>query len=667
MPELTILGALVMVVGVAIPIVAIAHRLRIPAIVGFFVVGVAIGPHGLAWIPDRESVAVLADLGVVLLLFTIGLELSLSRVMRFGWAALRGGALQVSGTLLVAAGVATALGVPTSRALFYGALVALSSTAVVFRVYADRGELDTPHGRVVVSILLFQDLCVVPFMLLIPILADAGTGAAIGNWGGIAGSLLVVAALVAGGRVAVPWILDRIVLLRDRELFTLCIGFFGLGAAFATASFGLSLALGAFVAGLVISESEYGLQAISNVLPFRDMFSGIFFASVGMLLDTRFLIAQPLLVVSAAVIVVLVKGGICTAVVLSLRRTLQSSIVSGIGLAQIGEFSFILASVGDPLGLFSGNDYQLFLSVSVLTMLATPFMTAGARPAAEGIAHLLGRPALIVSGAEKASGVELKDHTIIVGYGLGGRHLARVLAAAGLPYVILEQNGQIVRRARSEGVRIFFGDGTRREVLAQMGGEHARVILFVISSLADERRGVAAARELSPFARIVVRTRFVRAIDDLMHLGASEVVVEEFEASLELFARALEYYEIPSNTIQREVDAVRSEHYGMLRGEPQPNLQLDALKHLGIHGALDLVEVEEGARAVGENATKLNLRRDTGATLIAVVRDGKALYKRDPTFEFRVGDTAVLVGEQEALERGAALFRATGPARQELH
>ena len=662
MRELGILQDLVVVLGVAIPTVAIAHRVRIPAIVGFFLVGAVIGPHGLALIPNAESVTVLADLGVLLLLFTIGLELSLTRVMQLGRVALQGGTLQVGGTLVAVAVVATGLGVPINRAVFYGGLVALSSTAVVFKVYADRGELDTPHGRVVVSILLFQDLCVVPLMLFMPMLADAQAGAAVGNWVGIARSLLVVAILVAGGRVVVPWVLDRIVLLRDRELFTLCIGFFGLGAAFATASFGLSLALGAFVAGLVISESEYGLQAMSNVLPFHDVFSGIFFASVGMLLDARFLIAEPLLVVGAAIGILLLKGLLNAAVVLSLRRGLQTSIASGLALAQVGEFSFILAGVGVPLGLFAGNDYQLFLAVSVLTMVATPFMIARARQTADGLERLLGWARFTVPLPDEGSTVQLKDHTIIVGYGFSGLRLARVLDSARLPYVVLEQNGQVVRSARREGVPIFFGDGTRREVLKRVGCERARVILFVISSTADERRGVDVARELNPAVRIIVRTRFVRAIEDLTRLGASEVVVEEFEASVELFALVLEFYEIPSNTIRRELDAVRSEHYSMLRGESRPDLRLDTLKHLGIHSALDLVQIEEGARAVGGNASTLNLRRDTGATLVAVVRDGKAFYKRDATFQFRVGDTAVLVGDQEALERGAALFRSPAPA-----
>ena len=663
MRELGILQDLVIVLGVAIPTVAIAHRLRIPAIVGFFLVGAVIGPYGLALIPNAESVTVLADLGVLLLLFTIGLELSLTRVMQLGRVALQGGALQVGGTLVAVAAVATGLGVPINQAVFYGGLVALSSTAVVLKVYADRGELDTPHGRVVVSILLFQDLCVVPLMLFMPMLADAQAGsAAVGNWAGIARSLLVVAILVAGGRVVVPWVLDRIVLLRDRELFTLCIGFFGLGAAFATASFGLSLALGAFVAGLVISESEYGLQAMSNVLPFHDVFSGIFFASVGMLLDARFLIAQPLLVVGATVGILLLKGLLSAAVVLSLRRGLQASIASGFSLAQVGEFSFILAGVGVPLGLFAGNDYQLFLAVSVLTMVATPFMIACARQTADGIERVLGRSRFTAPLPDEESAVQLKDHTIIVGYGFSGRRLAHVLDSARLPYVVLEQNGQAVRSARREGVPIFFGDGTRRAVLERVGCERARVILFVISSTADERRGVVAARELNPAVRIIVRTHFVRAIEDLTRLGASEVVVEEFEASVELFALVLEFYEVPSNTIRREVDAVRSEHYSMLRGESRPDLQLDTLKHLGIHSALDLVQVEEDSAAVGGNPSTLNLRRDTGATLVAVVRDGKAFYKRDATFQFRVGDTAVLVGEQEALERGAALFRSPAPA-----
>ncbi len=337
--------------------------------------------------------------------------------------------------------------------------------------------------------------------------------------------------------------------------------------------------------------------------------------------------------------------------------------VSGLGLAQVGEFSFVLASVGRPLGLFAGTDYQIFLSASVLSMLAAPFLASGARPVADGVARLLRRPPLTVLPHQRDSITELRDHAIIIGYGLVGRHLTRVMRAASIPYVVLEQNGRQVRRARESGVNILFGDGTRREVLEEVGVDRARVVVFAIASPADERRGVTMARHLSPSVRIVVRTRWVLAIEDLRKLGANEVVVDEFESSLELFARILEFYEIPTNVIYRELDIVRSQHYGVLRGEARPDMKLDALRHLGIHAALDLLEVEEGSAAVGESPTSMQLRSRTGAVVVTVVRDGKAFYRQDPAFRFQPGDTVVLVGDAEALERGSALFR---PATDEM-
>lgn len=651
-----VLQDLVILLALSIPIVALAQRLKTPPIVGFLLVGVLVGPHSLGLISQPAVVQELAEVGVVLLLFTIGLELSLSRILKMGGLVLQGGALQVALTLAAAAGVArVALGSPANEALFWGALIALSSTAIVLKAYSDRGELDTPPGRVVVSILLFQDLCVVPFMLLVPVLAGTGLGeTTLGE--ALFASGLVVAGMLFAGRFLVPWLLGRIVLFRNRELFTLCVGFLGLGAAYVTASFGLSLALGAFLAGLVISESEYGLQALSDVLPFRDTFSGIFFTSVGMLLDVTFVAERWPWVAGATAVVLILKTLLATGVVRTLRRSFQASLASGLSLAQVGEFSFVLASVGLPLGLLGEDDYQLFLAASVSSMLVAPFLISGSRPIAERAGRWLGRPEIPLGPREEAAVEGLRDHAIILGYGLSGRHLTRVLRAADLPYVVLEQNGQLVRRAREEGVRIFFGDGARREVLEHAGIVRARVLVIAIASPSDERRAVSLARSLNPSSRIVVRTRYVKAIDDLMRLGATEVVVEEFEATLELFARVLEFYEIPANTIQRELDTIRSEHYRVLRTPLVP--ELDPLGRLGIHRVLKLIEVEEGSRAIGESPVSLELRRRTGAVVIAVVRDGSALYQSDPSFEFRRGDTVVLVGDPEALERGADPFRA---------
>ena len=664
MNDLSVLLDLAIIIGLAIPIVALAHRVRVPPLVGFLLVGVVIGPHGVALIPESEEVSALSEIGVVLLLFAIGLELSLSDVLRRGRAVMVTGGAQMAGMLGLAVLLGVATDTPLGRTLFYGALAAMSSTAVVTKSYADRGELDTPHGREVVSILVFQDLCIVPLILLLPLLGREEGATGISVWTRMLASLAVMTALVIGGRFAVRRVLDHIVGLRDRELFTLCVGFFGIATALVTEAAGFSLAIGAFLAGLIISESEYGLQALSDVLPFRALFSGVFFTSIGMLLDLSFVLNQPLVLVAATLVLILVKSIVAAGAVLVRGSGLETSLMTGLSLAQVGEFSFVLAAVGLPLGLFAGDDYQGFLSVAALSMMATPFLIKSARPISESIgARFKGSVwkdhATDVEAAAAAGAAELTDHAVVVGYGVAGRYLARMLQAAGIACAVVDQDAELVRRARADGLPAVYGDGTRHAMLERVACTHARIIVFAISSPVEERRGVAVAREVAPAAQIVVRTRYVRAIDDLMRLGANQVVVEEFEASLELFARALESYAIPATRIAHELEAVRNEHYGLLRGTAAPDLTLDTLKHLGIHDALEIVEVEEGAAAVDENAQTLDLRQQTGAVQVAVVRDGQPIYQLDQTFRYRPGDTAVLVGDREALDRASALFRRT--------
>ena len=467
--------------------------------------------------------------------------------------------------------------------------------------------------------------------------------------------LATITALVIGGQFIVRKTLNRIVLFRDPELFTLCIGFFGIGTALVSAWAGFSLAIGAFIAGLVISESEYGLQALSDVRPFRAVFSGIFFISTGMLLDVPAVVAQLDVLVPVLAVVFTLKVVLVTASVLAAGGIFTTALISGLSLAQIGEFSILLAALGLPLGLFREGDYQLFLSAAVLSMMATPFLIRSARSVAERIAPS-GRGPGGLAPADAASADQMADHTIIVGYGVAGRYLARVLDAAGIPCIVVEHDANLVRSAREDGLPVTFGNGTQRAVLKHVGARRARIIVFAISSPTEERRGVSISRDLNPTAQIVVRTRYTRSIDELMSLGATDVVVEEFEVSIELFAKALESYRIPINRIWQEAAAVREEHYGLFRGTAEPDLRLDALKHLGIHDALELVEIRDGANVTGMSAKSLRLRRRTGAVQIAVVRDGQPFYRREPDFHYRAGDTVVLVGDRDSLDRAIALF-----------
>lgn len=562
----------------------------------------------------------------------------------------------MSGTLLCVAALALAFGISPGQSIFYGMLAAMSSTAIVSKTYGDRAELDTAQGRSVISILLFQDLCVLPLILLLPVLAglEAADMGAVGIE--FARGLAIITALVIGGQFIVRKTLDRIVLFRDPELFTLCVGFFGIGTAVVSAWAGFSLAIGAFIAGLVISESEYGLQALSDVLPFRAVFSGIFFISTGMLLDIPAVVAQFDVLIPVLAAVFGLKAVLVTLSVRAAGGILTTALISGLSLAQVGEFSILLAALGLPLGLFREGDYQLFLSTAVLSMMATPFLIRIAGSVAGRVAQAV-KGSRELAPADTDSGDEMSDHTVIVGYGVAGRYLARVLDAAGIPCIVVEHDANLARRAREDGLSVTFGDGTQPAVLKHVGARRARIIVFAISSPTEERRGVHVARDLNPAAQIVVRTRYTSSIDELMSLGATDVVVEEFEVSIELFAKALESYRIPINRIWQEAATVREEHYGLFRGTAEPDLRLDALKHLGIHDALELVEISEGAKVIGMSATSVRLRRQTGAVQIAVVRDGQPMYRREPDFHYRAGDTVVLVGDRDSLDRAIALFQ----------
>jgi monovalent cation:H+ antiporter-2, CPA2 family len=650
-----LLRDLVIIIAVAIPVVLLMHRLRLPTIIGFLTAGVALGPSALGAINNIEQVSVLAEIGVVLLLFSIGLELSLGRVIKMGRMVLVAGGMQVALTMLAASLIAVLVGEGFRSALVWGTLAALSSTVIVLKLYQERGELDSAHGRVVVAILLFQDLCVVPLMLLLPLLAGNESGVPVTS---TLLSVVAVTAFVAVGRFAVPWLLNRVAMTRVQELFTVTVVALGLGAAYLTSAFGLSLALGAFLAGLIISESEYALQALSDMLPFRDAFTGIFFISVGMLLDVQYVAQHPIPVLGVALGFVLLKFVSAYTAVRVVRRSTRVGVMSGMALAQVGEFSFVLASSALVLGLFDPDRYQLFLGASVLTMLASPFLVRAAEAAAEWLLARRAAPTMEWSTREAKAASVLRDHVVIVGYGLNGRNLSRSLRDAGIRYVVLEENAQVVRRARMEREEIVFGDGTRSEVLHRVGAELARAIVFAIGSLGETRRGVSNARRLAPTAHIVARTRYVAEVEELRQLGASVVVPEEFETSIEIFARVLELYGVTSSEIRRRASELRRDMYRFLRqAGTSPSRSQASLARLAAHMEFDDILVNAESTGAGQTIGALNVRERTGAHVVAVLRDGQAHYAPDETFVIQPGDRVVIIGDSAALAKGVELFR----------
>lgn len=653
---------LVLVFGVSTLAVYVFHRLRQPSIVGFLVSGVLIGPYGLSLIADVQQVELLAEIGVILLLFAIGLEFPLSRIGQMGRIVLGGGSLQVLGTILLTAGGAWLVGLPLGQAAFFGFLLVSSSTAIALKILMERGEVDSPQGRLTVGISLFQDVCTVPLMLLTPLLAGQAAGPPITILFVLGKLVLTVTVIVLLSRLLVPRFLLEVVRIRSPELLLISVVLICLGTAWATAQIGLSLALGAFLAGMVVAESEYTHQVLAHVLPLRDSFASLFFISVGMLMDVRTLMDHPLAAGAALAAIVIGKAVVVAGSVLILGYPLRVAVLAGLALAQVGEFSFVLSRVGWEWHVITPELNQYFLSAAVLSLVMSPFIVQLSPKVADWIGRLKRIERWFPGRSFQEFGpdrVELRDHVIIVGYGPGGRNLSRVLKATDIPYCILELNGETVRRMRQLGEPIYYGDAASPEVLKHLMIQHARALVVAISDPVTIRRTVRVARDLNPRLYIIVRTRYMVEIDELFRLGADEVISEEFETSIELFARVLRRYHIPRTTIGEQVERIRQERYEMLRQLDGPRLAQAELTRIFAQVEMETYLVPEGAPSTGKTIGDLHIRRRTGASVVAVIQDGRITANPGPEHRIAEGQILVLVGSREQLEKALVLLDGT--------
>ncbi|HSK74733.1 MAG TPA: cation:proton antiporter [Pyrinomonadaceae bacterium] len=649
---------LVLILLAAVPIVFICHRLRLPTLVGFMLTGIIIGPYGLGLLKELEAIEVLAEIGVILLLFTIGLEFSLKRMMEMKRLVFLGGGLQVVLTILVVSIAAYFYGKPINQAIFYGFLFTLSSTAIVLKSYVERAEIDAPHGRAGVGMLLFQDLSIIPMMLLIPLLggqkATSPTNVAITL--GTAG--LAIIGIIFVSRTAIPFLLKHIVSLRSPEVFIITVVLICLGTSWIAAHFGISLALGAFLAGMAISESEYSHQIVADILPFRDIFNSLFFISIGMLLSLGALGENLSTVLLYVGFLIVGKALLILAVIFITGFSLRVAVMTGLGLAQVGEFSFVLAKAGVAEGLLSGAEYQNFLAASIISMIATPFLIMLAPRLGYFIQSFLKAKLPDVSIHETISDAEpeVSKHVVIVGYGLNGRNLARVLKSVKIPYVVLEMNAEAVWKAKAQGEKVYFGDATRREVLHHVGVDRASIIVLAISDPTATRHTVSLARELNPSIHIIVRTRYLIEMNDLMHLGANEVIPEEFETSIEIFSRVLQEYGVSRYVIEKQIARIRREGYEMLRTSSTPLLEMQGLTEAFSNISSETILISENMAAVGKTIGELNLRQRTNSTINAIVRDGLTEITPGADFRIEAGDILVILGKPEDLEKAEKLI-----------
>lgn len=657
--EYEFLKALEIIFITSAVVILLLYKLKIPSLVGFIVAGVIIGPYGLGIVKDTHSIEILAEIGVILLLFTIGIEFSMTKLFKIKKAVIGGGGTQVLLTIFISAFVTYFAIKDVNKSIFFGFLYALSSTAIVLKLLAEKGEIDSPHGQTMVGILIFQDLCIVPLMMLIPVLSGdridfLDLSIKIGK------AVLIISIVLFGARWIIPALLHQVVRTRSRELFLTTIILICLGIALITSKFGLSLALGAFLAGIIISESEYSHQAISDILPFKDSFMGLFFVSIGMLMNTGFVFNNATNIVSVVLFISGLKIITGTAASLFIGKPFRTSLYTGLGISQIGEFSFVLAVAGKASGLITDELYQIFLSSSVITMIATPFVLQIAPTVSDWVStrSIFGKIIKFQKTYENEVITKRKhDHVIIIGFGLNGKNLAKVLKEAAIPYVVLEMNSDTVRDMKKKGEPIFYGDGTSQAILRKLGIKRARLLVVAISDPVSTRRIVSIARQENPDIYIIVRTRYCVEVDDLKKIGADEVIPEEFETSIEIFARVLHRYSFPRNIILDMIEKVRSNSYNALRDIEVPRRHLFEKYEWLPEIEIDGFRIPEGSHLSEKTIKELQVRRKTGVTIIAVKREKKVFTNPDPDFQLKAQDLILFTGDRKNMNTALLFFK----------
>jgi len=651
----------------------LGQRFKIPSIVCFLVIGMLAGPYALSIVSDQSTIETIGEIGVILLLFTIGLEFSFERLLRAWRVVVIGGAFQVCTTILVAALILHFLnGVRFTEAIFFGFLVSLSSTAIVMKILKDRGEVETVSGRTLLGILIFQDLAVIPMILLTPIMMGSSISTASIPLE-IIKIVAILAILIVSAHWVVPWVMYRAARQKNRELFVFTIAGICFAVAWLTNAAGLSYSLGAFMAGLIIGESEFSIDAVSNIIPFRDVFAAIFFISIGMLLDTSAILTQPSIVISLLVIILVAKvltGSVASAI---LGMPIRVSIFVGLALAQIGEFSFVLAKSGAESNLMGTGPYQFFLAAAIITMALTPFTMNAAQP----ITNLLYRlfPDRIKKPGPgedtvKRSAQALSDHIIIAGYGMTGKSVARAAEILGIPYNAIDMDPDVVAKERSDDSHheIIFGDATHREVLEHAGIGQARAFVVVISEQNVVPGIIHLAREMSPTIYIVVRTRHVNDAQHLLDLGADEVIPEEFETSVRIFSRVLAKYSLPDSDIDTLRKVVRNNGYRLFsKGQSPESGRVTNPENLfaGLH--IQTLRLTEGSWALGKTLRKLDAWKTYGVGILAIRRGASAITAPSPDLQLQPDDFLLLYGSDENIQKFLPLVSGDSSHPQEGH
>lgn len=654
------LEEITIIATVSVIVTLLLGRLKLPVVAGLVLSGALVGPHGLSLAKDLKTIELIAEVGVVFLLFTIGLEFSLTRLKHIFRQVAIGGLLQVSATATITTLIALALDRTLPEAIVYGFVFALSSTALVLRTLNERNELDAPHGKFIVGTLIFQDLCIVPMVLIIPLLSQGLDNLSVWKEVGLAmgqAGLMVIGLFVCS-RKLVPLFFKWVDASRSSEVFILTVLCLCIGTAYLTSLTGLSLALGAFLAGMIVADTDFRHRAMGDILPLKDVFVSFFFVSLGMFLNIEVLINQSGEVAILLFAFLFGKGLIATLAAICMRFPPRAAWLAGVGLAQFGEFGFVLLQLAMKENVVSNEAVAPLLNAGILSMILTPIFvykaphfTAGER-ILDPLAKLL--------RAKSAKDLEEKtvghnDHIIIIGYGISGQLLASSLRTLSIETVVLEMNSENVTLGRDRGDPVYYADATSSEALGHAHIESCRAVVVMINDHAATERVLASIDRLEVDIPVFVRTQYMTGIEDFTKFQPAGVVSCEIEGGLEVLSQVLRKLEVPRNVIIREIDHARSQTMHSdreFKETPLPLREHEELKSLTVENILLI----NGSQVEGKSPKQLDLAEKTGVLVIAIRRKDSLLLHRLADTILEAGDVVYCIGSKTDLEIVTALF-----------
>lgn len=643
--ELSILIDIVFIFAFSTAVNYLFTRIKIPTIIGYLLTGIVVGPSLLAIIRTPHDIEFMAELGVIILMFTIGLEFSLNHLIKIRKIVFFGGFIQ----LLVTAGITMLLSrmydMGWEASLFVGFLTALSSTALVLKILQERGELTSNYGRTVVGILVFQDIILIPLMLLTPMLGGQTSNIGYEMFILLIKTIGIIALVYLGNRWVMPKVLHMIALTKNKELFLMSILLICLAVALLTAELGMSLAFGAFLGGLMISRSEYSQDAFSHVLPFKDTFTSFFFVSIGMMLDLNFVMDNAVLIIVTVLMVIFIKAVVAGGTAFILGHTFRGTVVVGLALAQIGEFSFILAKIGQNYNILDDFYYQLFLAVTITSMVASPFLIMISKPMAN-LMLKLPIPQLMLRGLFPLKEIEVPEmegHIVLIGKDSRSQNLSRMARHMQLPHVAIVFDPAEVRRRQLKGESVIYGDAMNEPILRKAHTETADIVAISVGETIIALGIIERVRQMNEHAHIIVRSKYVTNIEDFYTMGANQVIPEEFETAIDLFELILKKMLVPEDDIYAAISGIRDDNYGIFREKDETN----SVMLTDMIPDVEILALKAGSYELfpGNSLKEINLRELYGLTVVAIKRNGEILENPSANFVFEAEDIVYILGK----------------------